>query len=206
MLLGGIVGWLTGYPFSLLAILDGFLSGLMGGMMGVMFVMMTPPENITILVKIMSVITTGILFILFLTLKNEIEISKNGLRGFLFKPSSMFLAICLFLVMIDQFHFLNDHSKHQDSTHSHFVINASEFRFSSDLLKVKPGAQITLTLVNHGKVEHDFEIEGTNIHVHALPGTQNQITFSIDKPGIYKAICTLPGHQEAGMITFLEVG
>jgi hypothetical protein len=37
-------------------------------------------------------------------------------------------------------------------------------------------------LGEHGKMEHDFEIIGTNVHVHAKPGKKGSTVFSLDQP------------------------
>lgn len=85
------------------------------------------------------------------------------------------------------------------------TIEATEFQFSPSNLELNSGQPYRFTLKNTGKVEHDFEIIGTAIHVHSKPGETEIVEMAIDKPGVYKAVCTLPGHQEAGMITPVRV-
>lgn len=60
-------------------------------------------------------------------------------------------------------------------------------------------------MYNAGNVEHDFEIVGTDIHVHAKPGQRSSVIATLEKTGEYRAVCTLPGHQEAGMISAVRV-
>jgi plastocyanin len=232
MMIGAMVGAIAGFPISFMAILDGLLSGLMGGMMGVMFVVMVPPEYLNSVIKIMAVISAGILFILFLTTQGEVEFKEKNWKTFFFgKPQPLFLVVCLFLFMVHQVQVPSakaetNHIDHQMNTSEQtnngspaqsgkkvtetkslqLVIEASEFKFSPGTLKVRPGETVTLVLKNNGKIEHDFEIQGTNIHVHAGPGSKDSTSFALEKPGTYKAICTLPGHQEAGMVSIVEVG
>jgi hypothetical protein len=172
MMAGAVIGFIAGLPISPMAVLDGLLSGLMGGMMGVMFVVMVPAEFINSVFKIMAVVSASILFILFLTMQGEVKFNEKNWKNLFFqKPQPLFLLICLFLLMVHQVQIptaqaKNDHSKHKlTSTYEKtpFIIEASEFAFSPNPIKVTAG----------------------------------------DK---YKAICTLPGHQEAGMVSILEVG
>jgi hypothetical protein len=183
--IGAIVGFIAGLPISLMAVLDGLLSGLMGGMMGAMLGVMIPSESIDSVAKTMAVLSVGILFILFLMIQGEIKFKDHDNKWkklFFGKPQPLFLVICIFIIMINQFQFaqINAEARHLS-------------QMNDDTGK------------NEGKLEHDFEIVGTDLHVHAQPGTQNSLSFSLKEPGKYNAICTLPGHQEAGMLTILEV-
>jgi uncharacterized cupredoxin-like copper-binding protein len=38
-----------------------------------------------------------------------------------------------------------------------------------------------------------------------VPGSKDSDVIHIDKPGIYKAVCALPGHKESGMVITLTV-
>ena len=83
-----------------------------------------------------------------------------------------------------------------------------EFEFEPRPLKAKAGI-VRFQLMNRGTVEHDFAIPGLAAHEeherHLLkPGETRVIELEL-KPGIYEAICTIPGHKEAGMVVTIEV-
>ncbi|TFE19398.1 cupredoxin domain-containing protein [Cohnella luojiensis] len=230
ILIGGAIGIMAGAPISLMAVMDGLLSGIMGGMMGTMLMVMMPAPYAGVMVKIMSVLCCGIVFLLFLMLHGEIKTDVLRQKSFLLsKPISMFLAIALVLsfTLLSQ----NDHiSRHQmvspnpipehsrhihnlstnqidagDKVDNELVIRAMEFSFTPSSIRVIVGQKIKLTLDNTGQIEHDCEIAGTNIHIHAAPGKKSSMIVSIDKAGYYQVICTLPGHKEAGMTASIHV-
>jgi plastocyanin len=235
MLIGCIIGALAGLPISLMAVLDGLLSGLMGGMMGTMLGVMIPSTQFNTAVKVMAVLTAGILAILFLMIQGEVKFRENHWRNVFFaKPLPILLVIGLFLIAahqfqlqisqakVDQSHHNMNMSKREDPSKANhhrnisesgngslitdqLIVEAFEYQFSPGRLKIKQGETVTLILKNRGIMEHDFIILGTDIHVHVGPGSEERISFSITKPGTYGTICSLPGHQEAGMTSILEV-
>jgi len=83
-----------------------------------------------------------------------------------------------------------------------------EFEFEPRPLKVKAG-KVRFLLMNRGSVEHDFmipEIMEAMGHEKDLvqPGKTKAIEVDL-KPGTYEVICTVAGHQEAGMKATIEV-
>ena len=234
MLIGGVVGVIAGSPISLMAVLDGLLSGVMGGMMGAMLVVMIPESNIAATLKLMAVLSGGIIFMLLLMLQGEVpkEYLKRG--SFLMSmPAPMFSTIVLILIMvlqIDNFttqrlnlvpapgllnpnsgspHNHGNSSGQQNSleqTDMELVIKAGEFSFTPSKIQIAANEKVTVTLVNSGQEEHDFEIVGTSIHIHAQPGKISSTIVSFQKSGNFTAICTIPGHKEAGMVATVQVG
>jgi len=98
MLIGGLAGVIIGWPISLMAIMDGLLSGIMGGMMGAMLMFMMPITYAAVSVKIMSILCSGILFLLFIMLQGEIKTEHLHQKSFLLaKPISMFIVIIVAL-------------------------------------------------------------------------------------------------------------
>jgi heme/copper-type cytochrome/quinol oxidase subunit 2 len=84
-------------------------------------------------------------------------------------------------------------------------IVATDYSFSLQTINLNSKQTVRITLENKGKVEHDFEIPGTAIHVHAGPGKSSSTLATFKNPGQYKAVCTLPGHKEAGMISIVNI-
>jgi uncharacterized cupredoxin-like copper-binding protein len=83
-----------------------------------------------------------------------------------------------------------------------------EFEFEPRPLKVTAG-KVTFVLMNRGSVDHDFAIpslEGHDAHDQHLvkPGKTATVELMM-KAGTYEAICTIPGHREAGMHVTIEV-
>jgi uncharacterized cupredoxin-like copper-binding protein len=83
-----------------------------------------------------------------------------------------------------------------------------EFEFEPRPLKVKAGL-VRFLLINRGSVEHDFAIPSLARHgaheKHLIkPGKTTIVDLEL-KPGTYEAICTIPGHKEAGMVVTVEV-
>lgn len=79
------------------------------------------------------------------------------------------------------------------------TVTATEFAFSPDELQVPAGAEVTLTLVNQGVVEHDITIDELDFHLLAQPGETVSATVTVPS-GIYHVYCAVPGHHEAGMM------
>ncbi|MCM3715443.1 cupredoxin domain-containing protein [Alkalihalobacillus oceani] len=207
MLIGGFIGVISGYPFSLVAILDGLMSGIMGGMMGAMLGVMITPEYQNQLLSIMSLLTVGIFFFVYLIQTSEL-VKAYQRNSFFFQPLPYFLVACFFIYSFHGYSFvLNnemiDHSSHAPK--NELMIHASEYDFGPEQIKIPPNEEVTLTLLNTGLEEHDFEIKGLDYHLHAKPGTSNSQRVVFEKPGIYEAICTLPGHKEAGMVATILV-
>lgn len=219
MILGGIAGALAGLPVSLMAVLDGMLSGLMAGMMGAMLGEMISTEYRVLLLKVMGILTGGILFLLFIMLQNEIN--QEQLRqfpSFLRSPSWMFVIIVLGGIGIQPVHVFQsmakvtidaDHTQHFGHNPKQMVpdapigrqiiIEASDFSFKPAIIQIPSNETVEVVLRNNGKVQHNFEVPGLNIHILAQPGNQAVGTLLISKPGDYQAVCTIPGHKEAGM-------
>jgi len=112
-----------------------------------------------------------------------------------------------------------------------FVVEAHDFSFRPAVIEVAVGQPVRLTLNNQGLLEHDWSVEHiavTNVrehsaqsaghgdqmhsmaaepdlHVAAMPGESGVVTFTVTEPGSYQVICTVAGHEEAGMVATLVV-
>ena len=76
------------------------------------------------------------------------------------------------------------------------TVTASEFKFKLSKLSV-PHGKVVFTLVNKGKLAHDFKINGKKTSLIA-PGKSTKLTVTF-KAGKFKYLCTVPGHAAAGM-------
>jgi nitrite reductase (NO-forming) len=81
---------------------------------------------------------------------------------------------------------------------------ATEFKFKLSK-KTVPVGKVTFTVVNKGKLAHDFKIAGKKTPL-IKPGKKATLTVAFKKAGKYGYICTVPGHAAAGMKGVLTVG
>ncbi len=77
------------------------------------------------------------------------------------------------------------------------TVTASEFKFKLSKTRVPVGTVI-FTVVNKGKISHDFKIAGKKTTTLA-PGKSAKLTVKFAKKGQYAYLCTLFGHAKAGM-------
>lgn len=91
-----------------------------------------------------------------------------------------------------------------------YTVRATEYSFEPTELAVPAGKPLAVTLVNAGRLEHDWVLtdgsgrEVPGAHLHAAAGTEATAVFELDA-GTYEFRCTVPGHAEAGMTGTLTV-
>ena len=83
------------------------------------------------------------------------------------------------------------------------TVAATEFKFKLSKTKVAKGT-VVFTLVNRGKLPHDFKIAGKKTPL-VKPKKTAKVTVVFKKPGKYHYLCTVPGHAAAGMKGVLTV-
>ena len=76
------------------------------------------------------------------------------------------------------------------------TVTATEFKFKLSKTSV-PHGSVTFTLVNKGKLAHDFKIGGKKTAL-VKPGKSAKLTVTL-KAGKLAYLCTVPGHAAAGM-------
>ena len=84
------------------------------------------------------------------------------------------------------------------------TVTMTEFKFKLSKSKVPLGTVI-FTVVNKGKVAHDFKINGKKTP-RIAPGKSAKLTVKFTKSGNLAYLCTLPGHAAAGMKGKLAIG
>ena len=77
------------------------------------------------------------------------------------------------------------------------TVKASEFKYVFSRRSVPTGTVI-FTVINKGKISHDFKINGKKTATLA-PGKTQKLTVKFAKKGQYAFLCTLFGHAKAGM-------
>ena len=88
------------------------------------------------------------------------------------------------------------------ATSTAVTVTATEFHFKLSKTSV-PHGSVTFTLVNKGKLAHDFKIAGKKT-VLVKPGKTAKLTVTL-KAGKAAYLCTVPGHAAAGMKGTLTV-
>jgi uncharacterized cupredoxin-like copper-binding protein len=80
---------------------------------------------------------------------------------------------------------------------SRVTVKASEFKYVFSKKRVPTGTVI-FTVINKGKISHNFKIGGKKTKTLA-PGKSQKLTVKFGKKGQYAFLCTLFGHAKAGM-------
>lgn len=91
------------------------------------------------------------------------------------------------------------HARHATAA---VTVTATEFKFALSTKSVAHGS-VTFTVVNKGKLAHDFKIGGKKTPSLA-PGKSSKLTVTL-KAGKAPYLCTVPGHAAAGMKGTLTV-
>jgi uncharacterized cupredoxin-like copper-binding protein len=84
------------------------------------------------------------------------------------------------------------------------TVTATEFKFKLSKSTVPVGT-VTFTVVNKGKIGHDFKIAGKKTPI-IKPGKSAKLKVVFKKKGRYAYLCTVPGHAKLGMKGTLSVG
>ncbi len=77
---------------------------------------------------------------------------------------------------------------------------ADEFSFSPARIEVPVGETVNVVLVNEGQLPHDLTIPSLGFSISAAPGATVSGALTVERPGTYPFVCTVPGHRAAGMI------
>jgi uncharacterized cupredoxin-like copper-binding protein len=111
------------------------------------------------------------------------------------------------------------------------TLTAADIEYGTEQIEVTAGVPVVLTLENEGALDHDFSIvdiplsgevsgmedeemddhemtmdeEELDLHLSAHAGESATITFTPSEPGEYRYFCTVPGHEESGMVGTLVV-
>lgn len=117
---GGAAGIFAGFPISLMAVIDGLLSGVMGGMMGTMLMVMVPVNAVEITINILSVLCSGIIFLLFIMLLGAVNPDYLRERSFVMsKPVMMFSVIVFVLIVVQASSLYESYYSQPDESSGH---------------------------------------------------------------------------------------
>jgi plastocyanin len=99
-----------------------------------------------------------------------------------------------------------DQKEATDEDVQEITIEAMEYSFSPKTITVAAGSKVRLTLVNKGRMSHDFVIEGEEITTRLVaPGESATLEFTLADAGTYTYYCSVGLHRALGMEGSLEV-
>ena len=78
-------------------------------------------------------------------------------------------------------------------------VGAANFSFSPAEIRLPVNAPVNLTLANPTGVLHDLTVPALGIQMVAGPGQTSTVGLRGLPAGRYPALCSVPGHAEAGM-------
>ncbi len=85
-------------------------------------------------------------------------------------------------------------------------VTAGEGYFDPDVITVDLGQDVTVVVENVTDIDHTFTIDELDVDVSLAPGAQEEVTFTAAEEGTFEFYCDEPGHRDAGMYGYLEVG
>lgn len=100
----------------------------------------------------------------------------------------------------------HDHAENSAVTEGarEIEVTGKDLRFTPEELTVAAGEDVTIVLTA-ADVTHDLTIEEAGFHVGADARGTAKGGLRIDEPGTYTYVCTVPGHEQAGMSGTLTV-
>ncbi len=82
---------------------------------------------------------------------------------------------------------------------------ATDFAFRPAQFRVRARQTVNIALPNRGAILHDLTIPALRFQIVAQSGQRPAAALTATAPGTYEFYCSVPGHQEAGMVGQLIV-
>jgi FtsP/CotA-like multicopper oxidase with cupredoxin domain len=115
------------------------------------------------------------------------------------------LAVFLVLVLLLAFERQPAQTATTDAGAAGEAVNVTltEFAIEPSAIEVAPGVPVTFNVANKGSIEHDFTIDGVDGTGNIGAGASATLELPALEPGEYKVLCTVAGHESAGMMATL---
>jgi uncharacterized cupredoxin-like copper-binding protein len=117
---------------------------------------------------------------------------RRAMKRILFLLTSCAAAVAIVLALVP---FAGARPAAQTATA--VKVTAKEFKFVLSRRRA-PHGTVVFTLVNKGKLKHDFKIAGKKTPL-LKPGKKATLRVRLKKGKKYTYVCTVPGHAAAGM-------
>jgi uncharacterized cupredoxin-like copper-binding protein len=85
------------------------------------------------------------------------------------------------------------------------TLTALDIKWDTSNIEVLAGQTVTITVVNEGALDHNFNIAELGIDININAGATEEITFIAPQSGVLEFVCNVPGHLEAGMAGSITV-
>ncbi|EGQ20003.1 plastocyanin/azurin family copper binding protein [Sporosarcina newyorkensis 2681] len=228
VLAGALCGICFGTLSVLEGVMAGLMGGMMGAMLGEM-INVHESINLIQIFLFLSISTIFVIIILKTPQKTKIKNKKWLLKPLLLSFLIAVYMIAGNSLAEENGKLVNselqqnghsptiNHTEEFNKKSQVIAIETAEMKYSKNEIIVEKNKPVTLALTNLDKVEHDIEIrtssfsmiKGSNhnhrgnkdmLHLHAAPEKMETLTFTLTESGIYEFYCTIPGHEELGMI------
>ena len=85
------------------------------------------------------------------------------------------------------------------------TVTMTDYAYEPRQLSLQPGQRAVLVLQNRGSVEHNPELPELRLSSGPIaPGQTGRLEVAAPAR-VYKIVCTIPGHEEQGMVGELRV-
>jgi uncharacterized cupredoxin-like copper-binding protein len=77
---------------------------------------------------------------------------------------------------------------------------ANDIEWNITTINAKVNQPIEITVTNAGALDHDLVIDELGVDILLAPGDTEVVSVTVDHAGTIQYICSIPGHEEAGMV------
>lgn len=79
------------------------------------------------------------------------------------------------------------------------TVEAGDLWFRPQMIEIRAGETVNLTVRNAGRVFHDLTITDLGVRLDVEAGDTTATAVSVDRPATYEFFCSVPGHAAGGM-------
>lgn len=91
-------------------------------------------------------------------------------------------------------------SAHSAADVDNVTVTGKEFEFEPSQIAVTNGEEVIITFRNEGKISHNLTIPGLEAGTETIQsGAAAKLKVTPHETGAYSFVCTVPGHESAGM-------
>jgi uncharacterized cupredoxin-like copper-binding protein len=86
-------------------------------------------------------------------------------------------------------------------------VAGTEYRFEFEKVELRPGTYV-FRFKNEGSAAHNLTVDSHNVEGETPTieaGAEANLEVALQEPGEYEFFCSVPGHEDAGMVTQITV-